>query len=254
MDLLRQTLVKVPEITGLFWVTKLLTTAMGESTSDYLVNRMSPVVAVGIGGVILIVALVLQFHTDRYIPWVYWFTVLMVAVTGTMAADVLHKQFGVPYAASSTFFAVVLAAVFVAWNRTERTLSIHSVNTPRREAFYWATVMATFALGTAVGDLTAKTLNLGYLSSAVLFAVLIAIPAVGYLRFGMNEVLAFWTAYVLTRPLGASIADWLGKPPSLSGLGWGDGLVSILLGLIIVACVLQMTVVFQRQAASPGAG
>jgi len=254
MDRPGQTLLKVPEITGMFWLTKLLTTGMGESTSDYLVKRMSPVVAVGIGGVILIAALVLQFRADRYIPWVYWFAVLMVAVTGTMAADVLHKQFGVPYAVSSTFFAIVLAAVFVAWNRTERTLSIHTVNTPRREAFYWATVMATFALGTAVGDLTAKTLNLGYLSSAVLFAALIAIPAVGYLRFEMNEVLAFWTAYVLTRPLGASIADWLGKPPSLSGLGWGDGLVSVLLGLIIAACVLQMTVVFQREAASPETG
>jgi uncharacterized membrane-anchored protein len=254
MDRPGQTLLKVPEITGMFWLTKLLTTGMGESTSDYLVKRMSPVVAVGIGGVILIAALVLQFRADRYIPWVYWFAVLMVAVTGTMAADVLHKQFGVPYAVSSTFFAIVLAAVFVTWNRTERTLSIHSVNTPRREAFYWATVMATFALGTAVGDLTAKTLNLGYLSSAVLFAALIAIPAVGYLRFEMNEVLAFWTAYVLTRPLGASIADWLGKPQSLSGLGWGDGLVSVVLGLIIVACVLQMTVVFQREAASPEAG
>ncbi len=254
MDLLRQTLVKVPEITGIFWFTKLLTTALGESTSDYFVNRMSPVVAVGIAGIILIVALVLQFRTDRYVPWVYWLAVLMVAVTGTMAADVLHKQFGVPYAASSTFFAIVLAVVFVSWNRTERTLSIHSVNTPRREAFYWATVMATFALGTAVGDLTAKTLSLGYLSSAVLFGVLITIPAVGYFRFGMNEVLAFWTAYVLTRPLGASIADWLGKPHSYSGLGWGDGLVSLLFGLIIAACVFQMTVVFRREAASPEAG
>ncbi len=148
MDRPGQTLLKVPEITGMFWLTKLLTTGMGESTSDYLVKRMRPVVAVGIGGVILIAALVLQFRADRYIPWVYWFAVLMVAVTGTMAADVLHKQFGVLYAVSSTFFAIVLAAVFVAWNRTERTLSIHSVNTPRREAFYWATVMATLALGT----------------------------------------------------------------------------------------------------------
>ncbi len=132
-------------------------------------------------------------------PWVYWLAVLMVAIVGTMAADVLHKQFGVPYAISSVFFAAVLAVVFVAWYRTEGTLSIHSITTTRRELFYWVAVLSTFALGTAVGDFTASTVNLGYFASAVLFAGLILIPAVGYRFFGMNEVLAFWFAYVLTR-------------------------------------------------------
>jgi uncharacterized membrane-anchored protein len=246
MDLTRRTLRKVPEITALFWVTKLLTTAMGESTSDYLVKTINPVVAVGLGGIVLIGALILQFRASRYVPWTYWFTVLMVAIVGTMAADVLHIQFHVPYVVTTIFFAVVLAVVFVAWHRTERTLSIHSIVTPRREIFYWAAVMATFALGTAAGDLTATTLGLGYFTSAVLFAALIAVPAVGYWRFHLNAILAFWTAYVLTRPVGASIADGLGKPKAVSGLGWGDGTVTLIFALLIAACVGYLTLADRR--------
>jgi len=234
--------VKVPEITALFWVIKVLTTAMGESTSDYFVRRFDPVIAVAVGGIALALALVVQFRARRYIPWVYWLTVVMVAVFGTMAADVLHVKFGVPYAVSSTFFAVVLAAVFVLWHSVERTLSIHSITTPRREAFYWATVLATFALGTATGDLTAVTLGLGYLASGIVFSILIAVPAVGYRWFGLNEVVAFWFAYILTRPLGASFADWLGKPKRVGGLALGDGAVSLVLGLLIVALVGYLTV------------
>ena len=246
MDLTRRTLSKVPEITALFWVTKLLTTAMGESTSDFLVKRINPEVAVVLGAIVLLGALVLQFRADHYVPWTYWFTVLMVAIVGTMAADVLHIEFHVPYTASTVLFAVVLAVVFVAWQRVEGTLSIHSIVSPRRELFYWAAVMATFALGTAAGDLVAKTINLGYFTSAVVFAALMAVPAVGYWRFHLNAILAFWTAYVLTRPLGASIADWLGKPRSASGLGWGDGVVSVLFALLIVACVALLTVADRR--------
>jgi uncharacterized membrane-anchored protein len=246
MDLSRRTLKKVPEVAVMFWVTKLLTTAMGESTSDYLVKVLNPVVAVGIGTLVLLGVLAYQVGKDRYIPWVYWLAVLMVAIVGTMAADVLHKQFGVAYAVSSLFFAIVLAAVFVVWYRTEGTLSIHSITTMRRELFYWAAVMATFALGTAVGDFTAHTLGLGFFSSAVFFAGLILIPAIGYRFFRMNEVLAFWFAYVLTRPLGASIADWLGKPKYLSGLALGDGPVSIAFGVLFVICVAVMSRAFNR--------
>jgi uncharacterized membrane-anchored protein len=242
MDVGRSAVSKVPRITALFWVTKLLTTAMGEATSDYLVNRFNPVVAVGLGGLALIAALVLQFRARRYVPWTYWLTVAMVAVTGTMAADVLHKQFGVPYAVSTTFFAVVLAAVFVAWQRTEQSLSIHTITTPRREAFYWATVMATFALGTAAGDLVATTFKLGYFSATLVFVGLILIPAVGYWRFHMNEVLAFWFAYVVTRPIGASLADWTSKPTQTSGLGWGDGPVALVLTVALVLLVGYLTV------------
>ena len=233
---------KVPEIIVLFWVVKLLTTAMGEATSDYFVKIINPVVAVAIAGLILLGALVVQFRADRYVPWKYWFAVVMVAVSGTMAADVLHIQFGVPYAVTTPFFAVVLAAVFIAWHRVEGTLSIHSIRTPRREVFYWLTVMATFALGTALGDLTATTFHLGYLTSAVLFAALIAIPIIGFWRFRMNEVLAFWFAYVLTRPLGASIADWLSKPHNVGGLNLGDGQVALGFTVLIVGFVAYLTI------------
>jgi uncharacterized membrane-anchored protein len=140
------------------------------------------------------------------------------------------------------FFAVVLAAVFVAWNATEKTLSIHSISTPRREAFYWATVMVTFALGTAAGDMTATTFHLGYFFSGVLFAGLIAVPGVGYRVFNMPEVLAFWFAYILTRPLGASFADWMGKPHIVRGLGFGDGRVSLGLMILIVGFVGYLTI------------
>lgn len=238
---MNRTLVKVPELTALFWITKLLTTAMGESTSDYFVAAVNPVVAVGIGTLVLLAVVAFQITRDRYIPWIYWLAVLLVAIVGTMAADVLHKQFGVTYGISSAFFAIVLVVIFTAWQRVEGTLSVHSVTTVRRELFYWATVMATFALGTALGDWTAHSLGLGYLASAVLFGVLILVPAVGYRYFGMNGILAFWMAYVLTRPLGASIADWLGKPPSRSGLGLGDGPVSLALAALIVICVVVMS-------------
>lgn len=250
MDLTRRTLVKVPEVAILFWVTKLLTTAMGESTSDYLVKAMDPVIAVGLGTLVLAGILAFQVGKDRYVPWVYWLAVLMVAVVGTMAADVLHKQFGVGYAVSSLAFAFVLTGVFVAWHRTEGTLSIHSITTTRRELFYWAAVMATFAFGTAVGDFTAHNLGFGYFASAGLFAGLILVPAVGYRFLHLNEVLAFWAAYVLTRPLGASIADWLGKAKDVSGIGLGDGPVSIGFGVLIVACVAVMTRQWRRSKSS----
>jgi uncharacterized membrane-anchored protein len=257
MDLTRRTLVKVPEITALFWITKLLTTAMGESTSDYLVNAVDPVLAVAVGTLVLLGVLAFQIGRDRYIPWVYWLAVLLVAIVGTMAADVLHKQFGVPYAASSVFFAIVLAVTFVVWDRVEGTLSIHSVDSVRREVLYWVAVMATFAMGTALGDYTASTLHLGYLASACFFAGLILIPAIGYRWFRMNEVVAFWFAYIVTRPLGASIADWLGKPGYRSGIGWGDGPVSLALAVLIVACVAAMTRTWRRTTSTaerPGGG
>lgn len=242
----RQLLNKVPEVTVVFWVTKLLSTAMGESTSDFLVKEINPVVAVALGGLVLIGALAIQLRADRYVPWKYWLAVVLVAVTGTMAADVLHIQFGVPYTASTALFAVVLIGVFVAWQRTEGTLSIHSIVTVRRELFYWATVMATFAMGTALGDFTANTLHLGYLTSAIVFAVLIALPAIGYFAFRLNEVAMFWTAYVITRPLGASLADWFGKPHHVGGMGLGDGPVTVVLTLGIMGCVTWMTLTEHR--------
>ncbi len=233
---------RVPEITVYFWIIKALSTAMGEATSDYLVHRIYPVLAVGLGFVGLVVALALQFSMRRYLAWTYWFAVVMVGVFGTMAADVLHVGFGVPYIVSSALYAVALVAVFVTWQKTEGTLSIHSIDTARREAFYWAAVVATFALGTAVGDLTAVTFHLGYFLSLLVFAGLICLPAIGFWRFNWNPIFAFWFAYVVTRPLGASFADWVGKPPSTSGLGWGDGRLSLVLTIVIACCVAYLAI------------
>ena len=234
---------KVPyRITAYFWIIKILTTAMGEALADFLALRYSPVLAGVVGTLVFAVALVLQFRARRYRVWIYWFAVAMVAVWGTLAADGLHIKLGVPYALSSAFFAVCLAAVFVAWYATERTLSIHSITTPRRELFYWATVLATFALGTAVGDLTATTLHLGFLTSGLMFTGLICLPALAYWKLGLNSVLAFWIAYVLTRPLGASYADWLGVPHRYGGVGLGRGLVALILTVVIVGFVAYLAV------------
>lgn len=236
---------KVPQVIALFWVAKLLTTALGESTSDYLVFQPqinNPYIAVGIGFVGLAIAIGLQLAARRYIAWVYWLAALMVAIVGTMAADVLHIVLHVSYLDSTIFFSATLAAVFGVWYAIERTLSIHSISTLRRELFYWAAVMATFALGTAAGDMTAFTLKLGFFDSILLFAALIGLVALAYWLLGLNEIVAFWAAYILTRPLGASIADWLGKPRAATGLGWGDGLVSALLLLLVVIVVGYLTV------------
>jgi uncharacterized membrane-anchored protein len=231
---------KVPEITAMFWIIKVLTTGMGESAADYL-GKISIALAALVGAVGFGVAMWLQFRSRRYVPSVYWFAVAMVAVFGTMAADALHIVVHVSYVVSTVFYAAMLAVVFFLWHRSEGTLSIHSIVTRRREVFYWATVLVTFALGTACGDLTAATLKLGFFPSAVLFATLIAIPALAWRR-GLNSVAAFWAAYVLTRPLGASVADWLGKPHSFgNGLGYGDGVVTVVATVAIVVCVVYVS-------------
>ncbi len=236
------TLSQVPEITVAFWITKVLTTGMGESTSDYLVQTFGPPVAIAAGAVVFAASLAIQFRVRRYLAGVYWFAVVMVSVFGTMAADVLHVGLGIPYLVSTIVFAVVLAAVFVTWQRTQHTLSIHSITTRPREVFYWATVLTTFALGTAFGDFTATSLQLGYLGSGVLFAIVIAIPALAWWKWRRGAILAFWFAYVTTRPLGASFADWMAMPPSRGGLGWGTGPVSLGLSVVILGLVTYLGV------------
>ena len=231
---------KVPEITLFFWIIKILTTGMGEVTSDYLANHIDPVIAVTFTGICLLVALAVQLLIRKYVAWIYWLNVIMVSIFGTMAADVLHVGFGISYLVSTTFFVIVLTIIFITWYACEKTLSIHSIFTRRREFFYWATVLTTFALGTAAGDMTATTMNLGYFFSGVMFAVLIAIPAIGYLKFGLNEIFAFWFAYIITRPVGASFADWMGVSTSRGGLGIGTGVVSLVLTIIIVCLVGYM--------------
>ncbi|MEU7061595.1 hypothetical protein [Streptomyces sp. NPDC046197] len=217
---------KVPEVTVYFWIIKVLTTGMGETASDFLAHLLGPVPAVGLGGLALVASLAVQFAVRRYVAWIYWTAIVMVSVFGTMAADVLHVGLGVPYTLSTPAFMVALAAVFALWYASERTLSIHSIHTRRREAFYWAAVLATFALGTAAGDLTA-TMGLGYLGSVVLFGAAICVPAVAHRTGALGAVTAFWTAYVITRPLGASIADWMALPHARGGLALGLGPVTL---------------------------
>jgi uncharacterized membrane-anchored protein len=232
---------KVPaRIAAVFWALKLLTTAFGESTSDYLVHNVNPYLAVAAGFVVFVAAMGLQLRTDRYVPWVYWLAVAMVAVFGTMAADALHVALHVPYVASSILFAVVLVAVFAVWSRSEPTLSIHSITTVRRELFYWAAVLATFAMGTALGDLAAYTLGLGFLAAGILFAIAFLLPGMAFFALRINGVFAFWAAYVMTRPLGASFADWTGKHGN-GALGWGDGPVAGVLAVLMAAGVAYLT-------------
>ncbi|GAB3390782.1 membrane protein [Humibacter soli] len=233
---------RVPDPTPLFWITKGVSTAMGEAVSDFSIHVMPPVLAVLCGFGLFIIALIVQLTRRRYTPWAYWTAVGMVGVFGTMAADVMHVALGVPYAVSTLFYAVVLAAVFLLWLRFEHTLSVHEIRNLRRELFYWAAVVATFAMGTALGDLAAVGLGLGYLASIVVFAVVILIPALGYRFLRWNAVFAFWFAYVVTRPLGASIADWLGKPVAEGGLGVGEGWTSLALVVLMVCLVAAMYV------------
>ena len=196
---------------------------MGEDTSDFLVHQFGKAPAVISGLIILLAGLYFQFKAVRYNRWIYWFAVVMVSVFGTMAADVLHLGLGIPYLISTIFFLFALIAVFWTWNKVEGTLSIESISTQRRELFYWLAVLTTFALGTAAGDMTAHTLNWGFLSSGVFFAVTFALPGLGYIAFKYSGVAAFWISYIITRPFGASFADWFGADKAKGGLGYGFG-------------------------------
>jgi uncharacterized membrane-anchored protein len=250
---------KVPEVTALFWAIKVLTTGMGEAGADYL-GGVSIALAGAVGVLVLVVALTVQFRAVEYVAARYWAAVAAVAVFGTMVADGPHKVLGLSYLACTLGCVALVAGCFLVWWRSEGTLSIHSITTRRREAFYWVTVLATFALGTALGDLTAMVWHLGFFWSGVLFTALIAVPALGWARFGLNPVVAFWSAYVLTRPLGASFADWAGKPHHpAGGLGLGDGPVTVVSLALIVALVTWCAVtrrdvqqpVLTRDAAHP---
>lgn len=244
---------KVPEITAWFWAAKVLTTGMGETTSDFMLHSLAPEVALALGGAGLAASLILQFRVGRYIPWVYWLAVVMVSVFGTMSADAVHVVLGIPYLATTAFFLAALAACFFLWHRSEGTLSIHSIFTRRRETFYWTAVLTTFALGTAAGDMTAYSLNLGYLASGAMFALAIAAPAIAYWRTLLPAIPAFWSAYILTRPLGASFADWSAVSTARGGLGWGTGPVSLGLALLI-AVVVGFSTARRRRPAGTAAG
>jgi uncharacterized membrane-anchored protein len=220
---------------------KVPTTAGGEAASDYLALG-SKLTGGAVETVLLVIGLVWQFRTRRYVAAAYWFLAYAIAIFGTGVSDTLHLVVGIPYAGTTILWAVVLALVFWRWHRSEGTLSIHSITTRRRESYYWAVVFATFALGTALGDFTATALGLGYLASGILFGVIILIPAVAWSRFRLNAVVAFWFAYVVTRPLGASFADYFSKAHSISGLGFGDGRVAVITAIVVAAGVGYLAV------------
>jgi uncharacterized membrane-anchored protein len=227
---------KVPEVIFLFWVVKILTTAGGEATSDYL-KTYGNFGGGGLEVLVIVVGFLLQFATRRYRAFAYWAFAFAIAITGTGVSDFLHLDVHIPYAGTTLLWALILAAIFWLWQRNEGTLSIHSITTQRREGYYWATVFATFALGTALGDFTATSLNLGYLDSGILFMVVILIPALAHWQFGLNGIAAFWMSYVVTRPLGASFADYISKPKNLSGIDFGDGPTAIVFAVAVFILV-----------------
>ncbi len=239
---------KVPEVVLLFWVIKIMSTTVGETAADFLAANVglgltatSLVMAVLLGG-----ALVLQFRTRRYVPAVYWLAVVLISIVGTLITDNLVDNFGVSLWTTTVVFSVALAATFVAWYRSERTLSIHTIVTSRREWFYWTAILFTFALGTSAGDLVAEELAVGYLPSAGLFGLLIALITLAWVKGGLNPVLAFWAAYVLTRPFGASVGDFLTADPADNGLGLGTNGTSALFLAIILGAVAWFTVEQRR--------
>ena len=239
----RRILNKVPAITLYFWIIKVLCTTVGETAADFLNTTL------GLGltgttlvmGLLLAVVLAFQFRAKRYVPGLYWLAVVLLSVFGTLITDNLVDNFGVELEVTTAVFSVALATTFAAWYASERTLSIHTIVTPRREAFYWLAILFTFALGTAAGDLVAESLNQGYLVAALLFGAVIALVAVAHLRFGLNAILAFWIAYILTRPLGASLGDLLAQPGESGGLGLGTVVTSGLFLLAILATVAYLT-------------
>ena len=235
---------KVPLITLYFWVIKILATTVGETGADFLNFNLGFGLTLTslLAAVLLAIALLIQFRQDRYVPWVYWLAVVFLSVVGTLITDNLTDNLGLSLYASTAIFAVALALTFFAWFRSEHTLSIHSITTTRREAFYWAAILFTFALGTAAGDLVSEQLGLGYALSGLIFGGFIAVITLGYYAFRLNAVFAFWTAYVLTRPLGASIGDFLTQAHKDGGLALSTTTVSAVFLVIIVALVTFLTV------------
>jgi len=241
----RQMMNKVPEITLYFWVIKVLCTTVGETASDYLATNLNLGLTktTFITGALLVAVLVAQFRLRRYVAGVYWLGIVLISVVGTQITDNLTDNFGVSLVTTTIVFSVVLAIVFAVWYASERTLSIHTIYTTRRESFYWLAVLFTFALGTAAGDLTAERLNVGYAWSLVLFAAAIAVVTALHYWANLNAVLAFWIAYILTRPLGASTGDLLSQSRHVGGLGLGTTVTSLLflVAILIVVTFLTMT-------------
>ncbi|WST81640.1 hypothetical protein OG762_33410 [Streptomyces sp. NBC_01136] len=243
---------KVPEVTVYFWIIKVLCTTVGETAAD-LLNEKAGLGLTGVSvlmSALLAVVLVVQFRSSVYRPGVYWSAVALISVVGTLISDNLTDNMGVPLETSTTVFAIVLAVVFAVWHRRERTLSIHHIDTTSRESFYWLAVLFTFALGTAAGDLVSERIDLGYWLSAVLFAMAIAAVAIAHFALDLDAVWSFWIAYILTRPLGASIGDYLSQPTSNGGLALGAVVTSALFLAVILGLVTYLSVT-RRDVAEP---
>ena len=240
---------KVPEVTVYFWIIKVLATTIGETAADFLADNLG----LGLTGTtwimsaLLVVVLVFQFRASRYIPPIYWLVVVVLSVVGTLITDNLTDKYNVALELTTTLFAIALAATFVAWYSVEHTLSIHSIVTRRREAFYWLAILFTFALGTAAGDLISERFGIGYWKAALLFGGCIALIALAWRYLGLNAILAFWMAYILTRPLGASIGDYLSQPKSDGGLGLGTTVTSVVFLVAIIAVVAFLAVTKKDQ-------
>jgi uncharacterized membrane-anchored protein len=241
---------KVPEVTIYFWIIKIICTTVCETAADYLnLNfNLGLTVTSLIMGALLLVALFFQLKAKKYIPGIYWLAVVLISVVGTLITDNLTDNFGVALETTTLVFAIALAATFCIWYASEKTLSIHSIFTFKRELFYWVAILLTFALGTAAGDLLAEKLDVGYLYSGLLFAGLIAATALARFKFKLNAVMAFWIAYLLTRPLGASISDYLSQAPGDGGLGFGTTNTSFVFLGLILAMVTYLTITKKDQA------
>lgn len=249
----RALLNKVPEITLYFWIIKILCTTVGETFADFLnVNlHLGLTNTTYLMGGLLIVTLFFQFKARQYVAGTYWFAVVLLSIVGTLITDNLTDNFGVSLVTATLVFSVMLVVTFLAWYASERTLSVHTIHTTRREAFYWSAILFTFALGTAAGDLLAEQLQLGYLLSAFIFAALIALAAVAHLRFKLNAIFAFWFAYILTRPLGASIGDYMSQPRDQGALGLGTVVTSALFLVTILGLVVFLTITRKDVTAAP---
>lgn len=247
---LKRMLSKVPEVTLFFWVIKVLATTVGETAADFLATNLN----LGLTGTTLImsgllaIALGFQFKTRRYIPRIYWLSVVLISIVGTLITDNLVDNLGVSLGVCTTVFAVAMLATFGVWYANEKTLSIHSIITTKREAFYWLAILFTFALGTAAGDLIAEGLNIGYFNSVILFIAMIGLVFVAYRYLNFNAIAAFWSAYVLTRPLGASMGDLLSQAKADGGLGFGTTVTSVIFLSAIFGVVIYMTSVQKKQA------
>lgn len=242
-DKLAMMLNKVPEVTLAFWVIKLLSTTVGETGADYLAVHVGAgkTMTAAVMAMLLIAALGWQLARRAYVPWIYWTTVVLVSVVGTQITDALTDGLGVSLYVSTAAFAAALAAIFALWYGVERTLSIHTIVTRRRELFYWAAILTTFALGTAAGDLATEALGLGFQLGVVVFGALIALLFVAW-RLGANPVLSFWLVYILTRPLGASLGDFLSQARGYGGLGLGTVTTSVVFLAVIALLVTLLTI------------